>query len=135
METIYFLVFVGICAFAVVWVARRPRAKTHLGKKHGSSHTDRSSEKLIPTTRDVLSSREEVWAARKKQTGQDFSAPKRFVPRSEASAEPLYDGYSRRDRHHVTPKGRIAEEENAKVRQKTTSTGIKSGSSAHATQT
>jgi hypothetical protein len=110
MGTIYFLTFIGVCAFVVVWATRRSSTAHNLEKRPYSKQTGQLSEKLTPVSHDRLSHKEEIWEARRNQAKKGFSSPKRFVPKSAASAEPEYDGYSRRDRHHVSTAGQVAEE-------------------------
>jgi hypothetical protein len=110
MGTIYFLIATGVIAFFVVWATRRSSKSHDLEKKSYSAEGKQAFEKLTPTSHDVLSRKEEIWEARRSQVKRDFSAPRRFVPKSVAAAEPQYDGFSRRDRHHLTPKGQIAKE-------------------------
>lgn len=102
METVIFLIFVGACALVVVWMTRRPGKPRNLEKT--------PSEKLTPNTHDRLSRKEDVWQARREFTKKSFNSTERFVPRSDAGSEPEYDGYSRRDRHHLTPAGRVKKE-------------------------
>jgi len=104
METIYFLIIVGICAFAVVWFSGRVERKRSLGKK---TQFKQPSEKLIPTSHNRLSRKDEIWEARRKFADKDLTARRRFVPKSEAAAEPEYDGFSRRARHHLAPTGQV----------------------------
>ena len=63
-----------------------------------------------------LSHKEELWERRRNQAAKDFTAVQLFVPKSEATDEPEYDGYSRRDRHHVTKTSHVAEETRVKSR-------------------
>lgn len=105
MGTIYFLIAIGLLAFVVVWVTRKSRVD--LGRTKSANQSD---EKLMPVSHDRLSHKEEVWAARQEQVRKDFSRPKQIVPKSDARAEREYDGYSRRDRHHLTPAAQVAEE-------------------------
>ena len=109
MGTIYFLIFIGVCAVAVIWITRSTGSKKSLVRSNSAKEP---YGKLTPTSHDRLSSKEEIWAARRKyaNTNKSFSAPKRFVPKSVAAASPEYDGYSRRDRHHLVASGQVAEE-------------------------
>ena len=110
MGTIYFLIIIGLGAFAVVWASRRSNAVHDLKKKPASMSAMQPFEKLTPTSHDVLSRKEDIWEARRSHTQKQFSTRQQFVPKSEASEEPQYDGYSLRDRHHLIPKGQVAEE-------------------------
>jgi hypothetical protein len=101
MNTVIFLIFVGVCAFVAVWLTRRPGKNEDLAKP--------TSEKLTPTTQSRLSDKEEVWEARRKFAEKELASFQRFVPKSEAEERSGYDGYSRRDRHHLTSKARAKE--------------------------
>jgi hypothetical protein len=101
MGTIIFLTFIGVCAFVVVWVTRSKERRQDLYRP--------PSEKLTPTSPDKLSRKEEIWEARRKFAEKELADVQRFVPRSEADKQPIYDGYSRRDRHHLTPQAKAKE--------------------------
>lgn len=102
METVIFLASIGVLAFVVVWITRRPGKRRELRKT--------APEKLTPTTHDRLSRKDEIWEARRQFAQKSFDSPHKFVPRSEQGPEPEYDGYSRRDRHHLTPAGKVKKE-------------------------
>ena len=110
METIYFLIFIGVCAFAVVWVTRRSKSKTSLASRRNSKKATFVNESLTTPANNSLSHKEEIWDRRRKQATKGFSAPKKFVPKFEAATEAQYDGYSRRDRHHLTASEQVKEE-------------------------
>jgi hypothetical protein len=99
METIYFLLLIGVCIVIFAIVARRSKSKTHLERR-------RSHSGLI--------NKEEIWKARQQHASEGFAAPKQFIPKSELKAEDEYDGYSRRDRHHLTKVANIKEEAHVK---------------------
>jgi len=103
MGTIGFLISVGVIAFAVVWLTRRSSRTHELQKKT----FQQSSQKLTPTSNDRLSRREEIWEARREFAEKNINPSQRFVPKSVAAAEPEYDGYSRRDRHHLATVGLV----------------------------
>jgi len=110
METIYFLISIGVCAFVVVWVARRSKTETNFAGKRTPTETD-PAHKLLKTPADNrLSHKEEIWERRRKHATKGFSAPKPFVPKSEAAKAAQYDGYSRRHRHHLTASEHVKEE-------------------------
>ena len=103
METVFFLIIVGVCAMVVVWAARRSRTKTDLAGK--------PPENLLTTPpASRLSHRDEVWQTRLDQAARDVSKLKPFVARFEATDEPEYDGFSRRSRHHLATAGQVADE-------------------------
>jgi hypothetical protein len=99
MNTVIFLIFVGVCAFVAVWLTRRPGKRQDLAKP--------TSEKLTPTSHDRLSQKEEIWEARRQFAQKNLSSVKKYVPKSAVSDQPEYDGFSRRDRHHLKPARRI----------------------------
>ena len=109
METIFFLIFVGVCAILVVWAIRRPGGKSELGARRKKRLGKTEADKLTVPFDNRLSHREAIWEQRREQASQDFMAKQSFIPKS-AGTTPEYDGYSRRDRHHVTPTGNVKEE-------------------------
>jgi hypothetical protein len=110
MEIIYFLIIIGVCAFAVVWAMRRSKTETISATKHTQTKANQSSDMLSTPADNRLSHKEKMWETRCKQARKGFSAPNRFVPRSEAAKEAEYDGYSRRHRHHLTATEHVKKE-------------------------
>jgi len=110
METIYFLMFIGACAFAVVWVTRRSKRRTDLGSRRTSTRNNLHSDKLQTPVDNRLAHKNELWEARRQQATKGLRSRQQFIPKSEAAKEAQYDGYSRRDRHHVTPSEFVKEE-------------------------
>jgi hypothetical protein len=49
----------------------------------------------------LLSNSGEVWRQKRQKAAEDVIVTNRFVPKSVSAGEPEYDGFSRRDRHHV----------------------------------
>jgi hypothetical protein len=111
METVFFLIIVGVGAFALIWVMRKSRPETDLAARHKPNRADRSNELLKTPPDSRLTHKEEMWEARRKLASQGFGARKRFVPKSEAARESQYDGYSRRHRHHLTANEHVKEAE------------------------
>jgi len=125
MNAIYFLIFIVVCIFAVAWAARTSKTKTDLtrqSKINGARHT---TEKLVTPPHIPLAHHDQIWERRKKRATVGVSDHPGFVPKSEASSTPLYDGYSRRDRHHVSPEGAVKEEGHIEDRHGLTMTSIK----------
>ena len=110
METIYFLMFIGVCAFAVVWATRRSKTNTDLGSRRTPTRNNLHSDKLHTPTNNRLAHKKELWEARRKHATKGIGSRKQFIPKFEAAKEAQYDGYSRRDRHHVTPTEAVKEE-------------------------
>ena len=109
METIYFLIFIGVCVVLAIWAMHKPGKKTNLASRGPIPRTGLKSDKLAPPLDSRLSNKNEIWALRRKQASEGYAAKQSFIPKS-AGKEPEYDGYSRRDRHHVTSKEHIKEE-------------------------
>lgn len=102
MEIVIFLVFVGVCAFALVWSTRKSdRRPADLERRKRLREKKVRSEKLETPRDHLLSHRDEVWESRRKKANGGVVRTNAFVPRFESSGTPEYDGYSRRDRHHV----------------------------------
>ena len=110
METIYFLVFIGVCAFAVVWATRRSKTGTDLGSRRTPTRNNLHSDKLLTPGNNRLAHKNELWEARRKHATKGINSRQQFIPKSEAAKEAQYDGYSRRDRHHVSPTEAVKEE-------------------------
>lgn len=110
MEIVFFLSFVGICIFILLIATRSSRFKKDPALKRRNSLKS-GTGKLETPADSVLSHRDELWQKRTHDTSMDVVRTNRFVPKSEASFEPEYDGYSRRDRHHLTPKPTHIKEE------------------------
>ena len=110
METIYFLIFIGVCAFVVVWATRSSKSKTSLTSGRHSKNAGLVNESLTTPASNRLSHKEEIWDSRRKQATKGFSTPQQFVPKFEAAHAAEYDGYSRRDRHHLTSSEHVKKE-------------------------
>ena len=110
METIYFLIFIGVCAIAVVWATRGSKRHTDLGSRRKPTRNKLSSDKLLTPADNRLAHKNELWEARRNQATKGLRSRQQFIPRFEAAKEAQYDGYSRRDRHHVTPSEAVKEE-------------------------
>lgn len=101
MEIVIFFVFVAVCAFALVWASRKTKAETELAHKRRSRRNKSRSEKLVAPRDALLSHKDEVWATRRQHANSGVQDTNKFVPKSASEGNPEYDGYSRRDRHHV----------------------------------
>ena len=135
METIYFLIFIGVCAFAVVWATRRSRSDTNLGGKHTPTHKKIPADKLITPADNRLAHKNQLWEARREQATKSVGSDKRFIPKFEAAHEAKYDGYSRRDRHHLTTAEHVKEEAQIEGHGDFSLTGTDFDLKEHASQT
>jgi hypothetical protein len=134
MEIFYFLIFIGVGAFAVVWAMRRSKTGTIPATKHTSTKANLSSDLLSTPTDSRLSHKEKMWETRREQARKGSSAPNRFIPKSEAAKEAQYDGYSRRDRHHLSATEHVKEEAHIEGHGDFSITSIGSDSKEHASQ-
>ena len=103
MEVIYFLVFIAISLGLVLWLSRRTGDAHRLDRKKSQGSLSQAG-KLRQPVDSRLTHRDDLWNTHRREAQRDVSRTDRYVPRSDKSGEPEYDGYSRRDRHHVTPR-------------------------------
>ena len=101
MEIAIFFVFIAVCAFALVWASRKTRAETDLARKQRVKRRKEQSEKLMAPSDNLLSHNDQVWQTRRQHASTGVQRTDQFVPKFESKGAPEYDGYSRRDRHHV----------------------------------
>jgi hypothetical protein len=113
MEIVIFFVFIAVCAFALVWASRKTRAETDLARKQRVKRKKARSEKLAVPSDNLLSHNDQVWQTRRHHATTGVERTDRFVPKSESSGTPEYDGYSRRDRHHVRERTAQIKEEHS----------------------
>jgi len=110
MATIYFLLFIAVCVLGVLWATHSSKPKTDLAANRKKKYTKAASEKLVTPADSILSHKEEIWQKRRKHATKGASPTPSFIPKSVAAKKPEYDGYSRRDRHHVTPEEQVKKE-------------------------
>jgi hypothetical protein len=113
MEIVIFFVFIAVCAFALVWASRKTRAESDLARKQRAKRKKEYSEKLTVPSDNLLSHSDQVWQTRRHHASTGVERTDRFVPKSESSGTPEYDGYSRRDRHHVRERTAQIKEEHS----------------------
>ena len=101
MEIVYFIAFIAACAFLVIWGTGKSKKETELAQKRRAK-VKKSRAELLETPADYTLSRpDQLWFTRKSTAALGVTPTNLFAPKSEAP-EPEYDGYSRRDRHHLT---------------------------------
>jgi len=106
MEIIYFVLFVAACAVVLMWAAGRSGKKNKSQRRaeasKARSQTRKQQTDLLSTPSSyLLSNSGEVWRQKRQKAAEDVIVTNRFVPKSVSAGEPEYDGFSRRDRHHV----------------------------------
>ncbi len=82
METIYFLIFIGVCAFAVVWATLRSKAGTSLGSRSTPTKNKLPADKLRTPVDNRLAHKNELWEARGRQATKGSTLVKSLFPSS-----------------------------------------------------
>ena len=101
MEIVIFFAFVAVCAFALVWASKKSKVEAEVEKRRRTRRNKSSAEKLVAPRDSLLAHNDQVWQSRRQHATTGVAATNRFIPKSDDSGAPEYDGYSRRDRHHV----------------------------------
>lgn len=101
MEIVIFFAFIGVCAFALVWASRKTRSEAELARQKRAERNTSRSDKLTSPRDNLLAHGDQVWQSRRQHANSGVEKVNQFVPKSESKDEPEYDGYSRRNRHHV----------------------------------
>lgn len=102
MEIFYFIAFVVAGVLVVAWMADKSKKRNAkvAAKKNARVPTQRA-ERLTTPSDYLLANRDNVWQKKRHSAAEDVIVTNRFVPRSKSRGEAEYDGFSRRDRHHV----------------------------------
>ena len=103
MDIIIFLLVIGAGFVALMWITGKSKKRQDLAKRN-RTRSESASDKLFTPADNVLSHRDEVWQKRRREARTDILRTNRYALRSESLSEPEYDGYSRRDRNHLTTK-------------------------------
>jgi hypothetical protein len=101
MEIVLFLIFIAISLGLVMWLSRNSRDTHNLGRNKSRDNVSQAG-KLRQPADTRLTHRDELWNTHREEALRDVTRTDRFILKSEKSGAPEYDGYSRRDRHHVT---------------------------------
>lgn len=103
MEIIYFISFIVACSFLLMWATgkSKKRKNTKQGLKRKPRVNKEQSDRLTAPSNYLLANRDDLWQKRREHAADDVIATNRFVPKSVSAGETEYDGFSRRDRHHV----------------------------------
>jgi hypothetical protein len=103
MEIVYFIIFIAACVGLVMWATGKSGSKKKADKalKSKAKVTQNQSELLTTPANYLLANRGQLWENKRKHAAEDVIVTNRFVPKSVSAGEPEYDGFSRRDRHHV----------------------------------
>ena len=102
MEIVFFIVFVLVCALGLMWAAGRSKKEDpNVALKRKAKAKENRADLLTTPSNYLLSNRGDVWQKKRQNAAEDVIVTNRFVPKSVSAGEPEYDGFSRRDRHHV----------------------------------
>lgn len=101
MEIVIFFVFIAVCAAALFWASRKTRAETDLATRNRAKRNTQRAEKLAAPRDSLLSHGDQIWQSRRQHASTGVIPTNPYTPKSESDGAPMYDGYSRRDRHHV----------------------------------
>jgi hypothetical protein len=102
MEIFYFIAFVVACVLLVAWMTDKSKKQNaKLAAKRKTKAKTQQTERLSTPSDYLLSNRDHVWQKKRAMRAEDVIVTNRFAPRSQSKGEPEYDGFSRRDRHHV----------------------------------
>jgi hypothetical protein len=112
MGTVIFLLLTAVAVAVVLFLTERSRARA--GREANRSRRKAEAQKLAVPTDTKLSHKRQLWAARREKARKGINEPKPFVPQFEKRQEAMYDGYSRRARHHVTPAAEVKKEARVK---------------------
>jgi hypothetical protein len=96
-----FLLFIVVCFGFLMWLSSRSNGRKELSATRRQLKTSKD-DKLYTPADNVLAHRNRLWQERQRAARSDVTPTNRFTPKSESLGEPEYDGYSRRDRHHLT---------------------------------
>jgi hypothetical protein len=130
MEIVYFIAFIVVCAVLVMWGTSKSKKETELAQQR-KAKVKKARAELLETPADYTLSRpDQLWFTRKKASALGVTRTNAFMPRSEA-AEPEYDGYSRRDRHHVLDSNATIKKDPRVEEPRMTSVEYKEGNLAH----
>ncbi len=102
MGIFYFIAFVVACVLVVAWMADKSKKQNaRLAAKQKTKAKTQRTELLTTPSDYLLANRDHVWQKKRTTAAEDVIITNRFTPRSQSRGEPEYDGFSRRDRHHV----------------------------------
>jgi hypothetical protein len=101
MELFLFIAFVAICAVLLFRATKKSKQKVDLNHERKLKEKKARAHLLETPAVYTLACPDQPWHTRDKSATTGVSRTNPFSPKSE-SAELEYDGYSRRDRHHVT---------------------------------
>ena len=111
MQAILFFLAVMSAVVILALYLKKSSASTRaeLARKKREENRVRNiyADKLATPGNNLLANNDEVWRARRQHVGLAAESPSRTMGKQhlffEPDSDPEYDGYSRADRHHLTP--------------------------------
>ena len=114
MESIIFLLTIAGVIAGLYWLVNRSKSKrsTNLAQSRykSSGLPSSAAEQLVTPGNNRLADRKEIWEQRRKRAAHLSVSESDDHGHIKFRGEPEYDGYSRRDRQHLTP-ARVKEEQ------------------------
>ena len=101
MEMFLFIVFVAACALLLIRASKKSKQKVDVDHKRKLKERNARGKLLETPAIYTLACPDQPWHTRGKLSNTGVERTNVFAPKSESTV-PEYDGYSRRDRHHVT---------------------------------
>lgn len=101
MELFLFIVFVAVCALLLFRATSKPKNRISAKQERRLKEKKARAQLLETPAVYTLSRPGQPRRTRRDPATLGVSRTNRFSPKSR-STDPEYDGYSRRDRHHVT---------------------------------
>ena len=101
MELFLFIVFVAACGLLLIRASKKSQQKVDVDHDRKEKEKQARAKLLETPATYTLARPDQPWHTRHKLANTGVERTNVFVPKSE-SAGPEYDGYSRRDRHHIT---------------------------------
>lgn len=110
MEWFLFIVFVAVCALLLFRATKQSKKKVDREHERKLKERKARAEMLETPAVYTLARPDQPWHTRRKLSTTGGSRPEPFKPRFESN-DPKYDGYSRRDRHHIADVEVVIEDE------------------------
>lgn len=110
MEWFLFIVFVAACGLLLFRATKQSKKKVNLEHERKLKERKARAELLETPAIYTLARPDQPWHTRRKLDTSGGSRPEPFKPRFESN-DPHYDGYSRRDRHHIADVEVVIEDE------------------------
>lgn len=101
MELFLFIVFVVACALLLFRASKKSKQKVDVDHERKAKERQARAKLLETPAVYTLARPDQPWHTREKLANTGVEQTNVYEPRSESTG-PEYDGYSRRDRHHIT---------------------------------